>query len=134
MGATAFQKGLGAMHALSHPVGARLGTHHGETNAVVMPYVLVRNREAIADRLALLARALDLPTPGFEGVLEWVLELRERLGVPSTLADLGMTEGQVDELAPMAAADPAGGGNPVSLDAAGYAELYRDALRGALRV
>ena len=92
MGATAFQKGLGAIHSLSHPVGAHYNTHHGETNAVVMPYVLLFNRAAIEERMTRLARYLDLPDPGFPAVLDWVLALRKEIGIPNTLADLGVKE------------------------------------------
>jgi alcohol dehydrogenase class IV len=82
MGAAAFQKGLGAMHAMSHPCGAVLNTHHGLTNAVVMPYVMVFNRNAIDERMTALARYLDLPDPSFQAVLDWVLGLREELRHP----------------------------------------------------
>jgi hypothetical protein len=132
MGATAFQKGLGAMHGMSHPVGAVLGAHHGLTNAVVMPYVLAFNRAAIAPRLAALARYLGLAEPSFEAVQDWVLGLRAEIGIPHTLAELGVAEDQVDELAAKAEADPSTAGNPVALDAAGYRRLYRDAIRGEL--
>src|SRR5271167_4336839 len=88
MGATAFQKGLGAMHALSHPIGALHGTHHGMTNAVFMPYVLEHNRVAIADRIARLSGYLGLPM-NFDAFLDWVLALRAEIGVPDTLVALG---------------------------------------------
>lgn len=132
MGAIAFQKGLGAMHALSHPVGALFDAHHGLTNAVVMPYVLVFNRAAITDRLTVLARTLDLPAPSFGAVLEWVLGLRAEIGIPATLADLGVSEADIARLAPMAARDPSCGGNPLALDEASCAALYRKAIRGDL--
>ena len=73
MGATAFQKGLGAVHAIAHPVGSFFDTHHGLTNAVITPYVIVHNRDAIAERMKVVARVLDLPKPGVDGVLDWVL-------------------------------------------------------------
>ena len=76
MGATAFQKGLGAMHSLSHPCSANLNTHHGLTNAVVMPYVLAWNRPALEEKMVRLAAFLNLPEHSFAGVLEWILELR----------------------------------------------------------
>lgn len=132
MGATAFQKGLGAMHAMSHPVGALFDTHHGLTNAVVMPYVLVFNRAAIEQKLTALARYLDLPAPSFRAVLEWVLDLRNEIGIPRTLADLGVGEADVPRLAPMAARDPSCGGNPVTLDEEILAALYRKAIAGDL--
>ena len=132
MGATAFQKGLGAMHALSHPAGAVLDTHHGLTNAVVMPYVLRFNQDAISGRMADLARYLDLPEPSFQGVLDWILALRKQIGIPHTLKEIGVTEADVERLAPMAAADPSCGGNPVPCTTENLAELYRNCIDGRL--
>lgn len=132
MGATAFQKGLGAMHSLSHPCGAVLNTHHGLTNAVVMPYVLLFNRSAIEDKLTALARYLELPDPSFQAVLAWVLALREQIGIPHTLAELGVTEDHVEQLAPMAEIDPSSGTNPLPVTAAAMADLYRRAIAGRL--
>jgi alcohol dehydrogenase class IV len=132
MGAAAFQKGLGAMHAMSHPCGALLDTHHGLTNAVVMPYVLVFNRSAVADRLAALARYLDLPDPSFRAVLNWILELRETLGIPADLGALGVTDAHVGQLAEMAAVDPSVGGNPVALTVENLTTLFDNAIHGRL--
>jgi alcohol dehydrogenase class IV len=132
MGATAFQKGLGAMHSLSHPVTAALGAHHGLTNAVVMPYVLQFNRDAIAARMEELARYLDLPEISFSGVLDWVVSLRRELEIPKTLSDLGVTEEMIDRLAPMAAADPSTASNPLPCTAADMTDLYRRCIRGEL--
>ncbi len=132
MGATAFQKGLGAMHALSHPCGAVLNTHHGLTNAVVMPYVLAFNRPAIEDKMTGLAAYIGMRNPSFQAVLDWILELRETIGIPHTLADLGVTEAQVDELTAKAVVDPSGGTNPVPLNESNLAQLYRDAISGTL--
>lgn len=129
-GATAFQKGLGAMHALSHPCSAVLGTHHGLTNAVVMPYVLTFNRPAIDEKLTALARFLNLANPSFKAVLDWILALRKDIGIPHTLADLGVTSGHIPELAPMAAIDLTAGGNPVKVEQKEMAELYRRAIAG----
>lgn len=134
MGATAFQKGLGAIHALSHPVGAIHHTHHGLTNAVVMPYVLVFNRPAIETRLTALARYLDLPKPSFQAVLDWVLDLRAQVGIVSTLADLGIREEHVDELTPMAALDPSCGGNPIPIGEAELRKMFLMSIRGELTV
>src|SRR3546814_4484171 len=94
MGATAFQKGLGAVHSISHPVGAVYDTHHGLTNAVVLPYVLKFNRVAVADKMAHLARLLDLPKPSFDGVMDWLLEFRRRLGIPHSFAEIGVQIGR----------------------------------------
>ncbi len=132
MGSTAFQKGLGAIHSLSHPVGAVLDTHHGLTNAVAMPYVLVFNRDAIAERIARLARYLGLARADFDGFLEWVLELRQRLQIPQTFADLGVKEDMLDRFAEMAAVDPTAGGNPVKAGVPEMRQMYDAALNGRL--
>ena len=132
MGSTAFQKGLGAMHALSHPCSSLLDTHHGLTNAVVMPYVLVFNRPAIDTRMAALARYLDLPDPSFSGVLDWILALREEIGIPHTLKDIGVDESLSARMARMAAEDPSAATNPVPLDTAALERLYLRAIDGVL--
>jgi alcohol dehydrogenase class IV len=132
MGATAFQKGLGGMHALSHPVSVALHSHHGLTNAIFMPYVLKHNSAAIEEKMVTLSRHLDLPSRGTTAVLDWVLDLRESIGIPHGSADLGFTEAHVDQLAPEALADPSAGGNPLPLEKASMALLYRKALEGSL--
>ena len=132
MGAAAFQKGLGAMHAMSHPCGAVLNTHHGLTNAVVMPYVLVFNRPAIEERLTALARYLDLPSPSFQAVLDWILALRAEIGIPADLAAIGVTDAHVAQLAPMASVDPSVGGNPVALNVENLTALFGNAINGRL--
>ena len=132
MGATAFQKGLGAMHSMSHPCSALYGTHHGLTNAVVMPYVLEFNRPAIEAKTADLARCLGLGETGFEGVVRWVLELRERIGIPHTLADIGVPSAATSRLAPMALVDPSSATNPVTLTTPALTSLYEAALEGRL--
>jgi alcohol dehydrogenase len=131
MGATAFQKGLGAIHALSHPVGALYDTHHGTTNAVFMPYVLAFNRPAIEARVGRLAAYLGIEG-GFAGFLDWVLALRERIGVPHTLRELGVDDGKADLIAEMAPKDPSAGGNPVPLDREASLRLFRAAYEGRL--
>ena len=133
MGAAAFQKGLGAMHSLSHPCGAHLDTHHGLTNAVVMPYVLCWNRSALEEKCVRLARWLDLPRPGFDAVLDWVLDLRERIGIPHTLAALGVQAEHVERLAASALTDPSTAGNPLPMTEADFSELYRRAIEGRLQ-
>jgi alcohol dehydrogenase class IV len=130
MGATAFQKGLGAVHSISHPIGALYDTHHGLTNGVVLPYVMSFNRGAIAERMRLLGRVLDLAKPDFDGVLDWVLALRKELGVPHSLADLGVKEDRIDEMAAMAVDDPTAASNPVKMQAADFAKVMRAAVRG----
>jgi alcohol dehydrogenase len=130
MGATAFQKGLGGMHALSHPVGALLGTHHGLTNAVLMPYMLAFNRSAIEERLARLAGYIGLDDPSFEGFLDWIAELRQGLGIPHRLAELGVSQADVERIAIMAEADPSAGGNPLPFDAAAARAVLEAAMAG----
>jgi len=133
MGCVAFQKGLGAIHAISHPVGSLYDTHHGLTNAVVMPYVLAFNRDAVAAPLGRLAAYLDLPTASFEAVLDWVLQLREALDVPDSLADLGVGTDRVEQMAAMGESDPTAGGNPVPLTRDNLRPLIEDAIAGTLR-
>ncbi|TXH77215.1 MAG: iron-containing alcohol dehydrogenase [Lysobacteraceae bacterium] len=132
MGATAFQKGLGGMHALSHPVGALFDTHHGMTNAVFMPYVLAFNRSEIAQRIARLSAYIGLQRADFAGFLDWILELRATLGVPHTLPELGVDPSRAAEIAPMAAADPSAGGNPLPFDARAAAQVFEAACEGRL--
>jgi alcohol dehydrogenase class IV len=132
MGATAFQKGLGAMHSLSHPCSANLDTHHGLTNGVVMPYVLVFNRRAIKDKMKRLASYLGMKRPSFGAVLDWVVELRSTIGIPNTLAELGVTEEHVPGFAKMAMADPSTPSNPVKLSVRKFEKLYRNAITGQL--
>ncbi len=132
MGATAFQKGLGGVHAISHPVGAHFNTHHGLTNAVLLPYILVHNRAAIEARLAVVARALDLPGEPFGALLQWTLAFRRRLGVPHSLAELGVTLRDPQIIGEEAARDPCAGGNPLPTDAAGYTRIFRAAVAGDL--
>jgi alcohol dehydrogenase class IV len=132
MGATAFQKGLGAIHSLSHPVGAVLDTHHGLTNAVVMPYVLAFNRPAIEDKVARVARYLGLADASFAGFMDWVLALRREIGIPHTLKDLGMQASHIPQFAEMAAVDPTAGGNPVEAGVPEMRRMYEAAIAGAL--
>ena len=129
MGAVAFQKGLGAIHALSHPVGAVYDSHHGRTNAVFMPYVMVFNREVIADRCARLAAFMGLAEASFQALLDWVLALRREVGIPHTAAELGVEADRIPELAAVAAVDPTASTNPVPLDEGALATLYGRASR-----
>jgi alcohol dehydrogenase class IV len=132
MGATAFQRGLGAMHALAHPLGALYDAHHGMLNAILMPYVLKANEHAVAPRLQALARYLDLPDSGPGAVLDWVLRLRETVGIPHTLAEIGIDEAQAERIGRMAAEDPSAGTNPVNYTPEQYSDLFRAAIRGNL--
>ncbi|AUQ99654.1 iron-containing alcohol dehydrogenase [Phaeobacter inhibens] len=127
MGATAFQKGLGAIHAMSHPIGALFNTHHGTTNAVCMPAVLAFNAPEIADRFKTAADYLGIDG-GFEGVCAYVQELNDSLGIPRGLSELGVTEAAIPELVKGALIDPSCGGNPVVLDQANLTQLFMNAL------
>jgi alcohol dehydrogenase len=132
MGATAFQKGLGGMHALAHPIGALYDTHHGMTNATLMPYVLKFNRSAIEERITRLAAYLQLANPGFDSFLDLVLQLRADTGVPHSLAELGVDDSKTALIAQMAVVDPSAGGNPLPLTEENVAKLFTEALHGRL--
>lgn len=132
MGATAFQKGLGGMHALAHPLGALYNAHHGLLNAILMPYVLKANRDAIQEPMERLARYLDLPKPGFDSFLDWVLTLREQLDIPHTLAAIDIDDNDADRVGGMAVEDPSAGGNPITFDASQYAAIFKNAVAGQL--
>jgi len=132
MGATAFQKGLGAIHSLSHPVGSVYDTHHGLTNAVFMPYVMNFNQSAIKDRMDLLARYLGLPGTGYSAIMDWVLELRHTFNIANTPHELGVEESRLNELSEMAANDPTAGGNPIPVGAADMKVMYEAAMAGKL--
>ena len=132
MGATAFQKGLGGVHAIAHPVGAHFNTHHGLTNAVLLPYVLIHNRPAIAAQLPVIARALNLSGEPFEALLSWVLEFRGRLQIPHSLGEIGVTLRNPDTIGHEASLDPSAAGNPRPTEATDYARIFRSAVNGDL--
>jgi len=132
MGATAFQKGLGAVHAIAHPVGSWFNTHHGLTNAVVLPYVMAFNRAAISRQCEVISRALDLPSRGYEAVFSWVLGLRRELNIPHTLADIGVTIDKAPVIGSEAAIDPSASGNPIPVTAADLERIFRAAVTGSL--
>ncbi|MEM7178815.1 MAG: iron-containing alcohol dehydrogenase [Pseudomonadota bacterium] len=123
MGATAFQKGLGAVHALSHPIGAIYHTHHGMTNAVAIPAVLQFNRPAIEQRIDAAAAYLGI-AGGFDGFADYVSALSTRLGVPKKMSEMGVATDQIERMARMAVEDPSAGGNPVELTEAAARRLY----------
>ena len=116
MGAVAFQRGLGGIHAVSHSLGAVYDAHHGLLNAIVMPYMLQANRPVIEDEMARAARYLDLPKQNFDGMLDWILDLRSELGIPHTLAEINIDDAQAETIGAMSAKDVAGKTNPVSGD------------------
>ncbi|MBU7004244.1 MAG: iron-containing alcohol dehydrogenase, partial [Theionarchaea archaeon] len=120
MGATSFQRGLGAMHALAHPIGAIYDAHHGLVNAVLMPYVLEANRVAIDSLMERLGRYLDLTEACFDGMLKWVLELREEIGIPHALSELGIDENEIGNIVRMAIEDPSSNTNPIQFRVEDY--------------
>jgi alcohol dehydrogenase class IV len=132
MGATAFQKGLGGVHAIAHPVGSWFNTHHGLTNAVILPYVITFNRVAIAEKTEIIARVLNLPARGFDGFLDWVLQMRRELGIPHSLADIGVSADKAAIIGREAAIDPSAGGNPIPVNAAQLEHIFRAAVDGKL--
>ncbi len=131
MGATAFQRGLGAMHALAHPLGAIYDAHHGMLNAILMPYVLKANYSAIKDRIPRLARYLDFD-PSFDAFLNWVLSIREEIGIHHQLSAIIPEDSRLAEIGEMAVVDPSAGTNPILHDAKAYAEIARNAYNGIL--
>ena len=127
MGATAFQKGLGAIHAMSHPIGAVFGTHHGTTNAVCMPAVLNLNAPEIKDRFRTAAAYLDIEG-GFDGFCSFVQEFNDALGIPRKLSDMGVEAARIDDLVAEAIQDPSCGGNPVKLTVENLRALYEASI------
>ncbi|MDA9629295.1 iron-containing alcohol dehydrogenase, partial [Pelagibacteraceae bacterium] len=130
MGSIAFQKGLGAIHSLSHPVGAMYNTHHGLTNAVFMPYVLRRNKKVIEEKIISLSRYLNLEDQTFEGFMNWILYLRKELSIPHTLKELIQDDSKFEEMSKMAKNDPSTGGNPIPLEIKDFYNLYKDSFSG----
>ncbi|MBL4659158.1 MAG: iron-containing alcohol dehydrogenase [Alcanivoracaceae bacterium] len=132
MGATAFQRGLGAMHALAHSLGATYNAHHGLLNAILMPYVLKANRTAIEQKIERLARYLELKQATFDNFLSWVLELREELSIPHTLKEIEIDATQAELISNMATKDAAAGGNPIQFSQAEYSQIFVAAVNGYL--
>ncbi len=134
MGAVAFQKGLGGVHALAHTLGAMYDKHHGLLNAVLLPYVMVRNRPAIEKNMEIVANAMNLEKNNFDCVLSWVLDFRKELGIPDNLAAIGIPNGQDDLIGKMASIDPTAGTNPITLSPAEYGAIFCDAWNGHLQI
>ena len=125
MGATAFQKGLGAIHSLSHPIGAIYNTHHGTTNAVVMENVINFNKEMIVEKVDQICNFLCI-SGGFNGFTNFVNELCNNLGIPKRLSDLGVKENQLGLISEMAVVDPTASGNPIKLTTRNTLELLKN--------
>jgi alcohol dehydrogenase class IV len=131
MGATAFQRGLGAIHALSHPFGGLYDAHHGLLNGIVMPYVVEANRKKIEPAIERAAAYLGIKG-GFSGFLKWILALRKEIGIPHKLSDIGIDAKRLDEVAKMALKDPSAGGNPIAFSERQYKSLARRCVIGDL--
>jgi alcohol dehydrogenase class IV len=132
MGATAFQKGLGGVHSIAHAVGAMYDTHHGLTNAVLLPYVMQFNRPAIERRMDLLCRVLGLSDNSYGAVLEWVMQFRGDLGIPDTLGHMDVPDDQADAVGKLAESDPSTGGNPRPMNADDMKAVFLNAVHGKL--
>mgnify|MGYP006227452357 FL=1 len=129
MGAAAFQKGLGAIHSITHPVNSLYNTHHGTTNGTVMPFVLNYNRSTIEEKFIRLANFLDIKN-GFEGIVDWIIELKKEMQIPETLKDMGVNNGDEVKLAPLAQEDPSTGANPLEMSEEKFKELISNCITG----
>ena len=132
MGATSFQKGLGATHALAHPLGAFYDTHHGLLNAVLMPYILAHNRDTIEHKMQRLANILELHTRSYAGVLDWILNLRKEIQIPHSLSEIGISSEHIDLIARQAVNDPSSASNPLPMHKADYVEILSNAISGKI--
>jgi alcohol dehydrogenase class IV len=132
MGATAFQKGLGGVHSIAHAVGAMYDTHHGLTNAVLLPYVMQFNRPAIEARMDLLCHVLGLRDVGYGALLEWVIQFRADLGIPNNLALIEVPDDRSGDVGKLAESDPSTGGNPRPMNADDMEATFLNAVHGRL--
>ena len=133
MGSTAFQKGLGAIHSLSHPVNALNNVHHGLSNAIFMPYVLTFNKDVIEDKIIKICDYLEFKDKSFDGFINWVLVLRKKLNMPHKLSEvINESDFELDRLSKMALADPSTGGNPKKLTEADMKLMYQHSMSGNL--
>jgi len=130
MGAVAFQKGLGAVHALAHPLGALFDKHHGLLNAILLPYVVQQNRKAIEQKAIHICHCLQIEGASFDAFLQWLLEFRAELKIPDTLAEIGITADDSEKIGELATRDPSAAGNPVQYTAAQYAAIFTSAVKG----
>jgi alcohol dehydrogenase class IV len=133
MGATAFQKGLGAIHSLSHPVNSLFNVHHGLSNGIFMPYVLTFNRSAIENKIEKLSGYLDLKEASFNSFVDWVLELREQIKIPHRITDSAkLTDEDITTMSPMALNDPCTPGNPKKTTLDDMVSMYQHSVEGKL--
>lgn len=132
MGGAAFQKGLGAIHSLSHPVGAIYNKHHGLLNAIFLPYVLDFHRDILAEKMERLAQYLNLPQQNVNGVLSWILSLLESIDIPLCLNDIGINDNQADLIVKQALSDPSSATNPINLTDTDFSTIFKNAVYGTL--
>ncbi len=132
MGATAFQKGLGGIHALAHPLGAVFDKHHGLLNAILVPYVLLKNKQAIEEKIIHIARYLDLDDVSFNGFMHWIIKFRQDLGIPDDLAAIDISLAKKTLIGSMAVQDSCAGGNPIQFSEEQYSEIFQSAVNGDL--
>lgn len=132
MGATAFQKGLGGIHALAHPLGAVFDKHHGLLNAILLPYVLLRNKPAIEEKINHIARYLELDDVSFNGFMQWIIKFRQDLNIPDDLAAIDISSTKKTLIGSMAVLDSCAGGNPIKFSEQQYSEIFQSAVNGDL--
>ena len=133
MGATAFQKGLGAIHSLSHPVNSLFNVHHGLSNGIFMPYVLTFNRSKIEGKISKLSEYLDLKGASFNSFVDWILELREQIKIPHTILESAkITDKDIETMSPMAQNDPCTPGNPKKTTLDDMVSMYQHSVEGKL--
>ena len=133
MGSTAFQKGLGAIHSLSHPINALNNVHHGLSNAIFMPYVLTFNKDVIENKIIKVCEYLEIKEKSFDGFLNWILDLRKKLNIPHKLSEVIKEEDlELDRLSIMALNDPSTSGNPKRLTENDMKILYQHSMSGEL--
>ena len=133
MGATAFQKGLGAIHSLSHPVNSLFNVHHGLSNGIFMPYVLTFNRPIIENKISKLSEYLSLKEASFNSFVDWVLELREQIKIPHTISESAkITDHDIEKMSPMALNDPCTSGNPKKASLDDMISMYQHSVQGKL--
>ena len=132
MGSTAFQKGLGGIHSLSHSIGALYNTHHGLTNAVFFPYVMDFNRSAIEEKMIRASAYLGLKRSGYLAVREWILETRDFFAIPHTVSEMGIDDSKLDRIETLSAADPTASSTPIKFDEAAARQVFLKSLEGAI--
>ena len=129
MGAAAFQKGLGAIHSVTHPVNSLYNSHHGTTNGTVMPFVLEYNRSAIESKFDRLGRYINI-SGGLDGIIDWVNNLKKEMNIPHSLQDMGVQLGDEEKLSKLAFEDPSTAGNPLPMTVDKFKELIKICILG----